>query len=31
MDFDIDEHKLGVFGIEEVTELIKKIGFEIFL
>jgi ubiquinone/menaquinone biosynthesis C-methylase UbiE len=31
VDFDIDEHKLGVFGMEDVTNLMKKIGFEIFI
>jgi len=31
VDFDIDEHKLGVFAVEDVTQLLKKIGFEIFI
>lgn len=31
VDFDIDEHKLGVFGMEDVIELMKKTGFEIFI
>ena len=28
IDFDIDEHKLGVFGIKEVKELMEDMGFE---
>lgn len=31
VDFDIDEHKLGVFGMEDVINLMKKTGFEIFI
>ena len=31
IDFDIDEHKLGVFGIKEVNELMENIGFETFI
>jgi len=31
LDFDIDEHKLGVFGMEDTVNLLKKIGFEIFI
>ncbi|MEN6553922.1 MAG: methyltransferase domain-containing protein [Methanobacterium sp.] len=28
IDFDIDEHKLGIFEIEKVNELMEDIGFE---
>ena len=28
LDFDIDEHELGVFDVEEVTNLMNSIGFE---
>ncbi len=31
VDFDIDEHKLGVFGIKEVKELMENIGFKTFI
>ena len=31
IDFDIDEHKLGVFGIKEVNELMGDIGFKTFI
>ncbi len=31
VDFDIDEHKLGVFGIKEVNELMENIGFKTFI
>ena len=31
IDFDIDEHKLGVFGIKEVKELMEDIGFKTFI
>lgn len=31
LDFEIDEHKLGVFGMEDVVNLMRKIGFEIFI
>jgi len=30
-DFDIDEHKLGVFEIDEVSKLMEKIGFKTFM
>ena len=30
-DFDIDQHELGVFGIENVVELMDDIGFENFI
>jgi ubiquinone/menaquinone biosynthesis C-methylase UbiE len=26
-DFDIDEHKLGVFGVNEVLKLMERVGF----
>lgn len=29
VDFDIDQHKLGIFDMEKTVEIIKKIGFEI--
>ncbi|MEN6290854.1 MAG: methyltransferase domain-containing protein [Methanobacterium sp.] len=28
IDFDIDEHKLGIFEIEKINELMEDIGFE---
>ncbi len=28
LDFDIDQHELGVFGIEDVVELMDDVGFE---
>lgn len=28
LDFDIDEHELGVFDVEDVTKLMNSIGFE---
>ena len=31
IDFDIDEHRLGVFGIKEVKELMENIGFKTFI
>ncbi len=31
LDFDIDEHKLGVFGMEEVLELMRNTGFNTFI
>jgi len=31
IDFDIDEHKLGVFEIKEVKELMENIGFDTFI
>ena len=31
LDFDIDEHTLGVFGMEDVVYLMKKIGFKTFI
>ncbi len=31
LDFDIDEHKLGVLGIEEVVESMAEAGFESFI
>jgi len=31
VDFDIDEHKLGVFGMEDVVGLMKETGFDIFI
>lgn len=27
LDFDIDQHELGVFGIEDVVKLLEKLGF----
>lgn len=30
-DFEIDEHKLGVFGMEDVVNLMEKTGFEVFI
>ncbi len=30
-DFDIDEHRLGVFEIDVVTNLMKKIGFKTYI
>jgi hypothetical protein len=30
-DFDIDEHELGVFEIDKVIDLMKKVGFETFI
>lgn len=31
LDFDIDQHKLGVLGIEEVIDSMTKTGFESFI
>ena len=31
IDFDIDEHKLGIFEIKGVTELMENIGFKTFI
>ncbi len=31
VDFDIDEHALGVFGMEDVVDLMKTKGFEVFI
>ncbi len=31
LDFDIDQHKLGVFGIEEVIDSMSETGFETFI
>ena len=31
LDFDIDQHRLGVFKIEEVIDSLAEIGFEIFI
>jgi hypothetical protein len=31
LDFDIDQHKLGVFPIEEVINSLIKIGFQNFI
>ncbi|MGB9937614.1 MAG: class I SAM-dependent DNA methyltransferase [Methanobacterium sp.] len=31
LDFEIDEHKLGVFGMEDVVNLMEKAGFEVFI
>lgn len=31
LDFDIDQHKLGVFGIEEVVDIMVNTGFENFI
>lgn len=31
LDFEIDEHELGVFGIEEVIDALAKAGFETFI
>jgi len=30
-DFDIDQHELGVFGMENVVELMEDVGFENFI
>ncbi len=30
-DFEIDEHKLGVFEMDKVSKLMKKIGFQTFI
>jgi ubiquinone/menaquinone biosynthesis C-methylase UbiE len=30
-DFDIDEHKMGVFEIDQVSGLMEKVGFETFI
>lgn len=30
-DFDIDEHKLGVFEIDKVSKLMEQIGFKTFI
>ncbi|MBZ2165529.1 class I SAM-dependent DNA methyltransferase [Methanobacterium spitsbergense] len=30
-DFDIDEHELGVFKINDVSDLMEKIGFKTFI
>jgi ubiquinone/menaquinone biosynthesis C-methylase UbiE len=29
LDFDIDQHRLGIFDMEKTVEIMKKIGFEI--
>ncbi|WP_227716981.1 class I SAM-dependent DNA methyltransferase [Methanobacterium paludis] len=29
VDFDIDQHRLGIFDMEKTVEIMKKIGFEI--
>lgn len=31
LDFDIDEHKLGVFGMGDVNDLMEEIGFQTFI
>ncbi|MGB9980417.1 class I SAM-dependent DNA methyltransferase [Methanobacterium sp.] len=31
IDFDVDEHKLGVFEIKKVIELMESIGFDTFI
>lgn len=31
MDFDIDQHKLGVLGIEDVVDSMTDAGFESFI
>ena len=31
VDFDIDEHKLGIFEIKKVDELMENIGFKTFI
>jgi SAM-dependent methyltransferase len=31
LDFDIDQHELGVFGIENVIELMEDVGFKNFI
>ena len=31
LDFDIDQHELGVFGIEKVLGLMEDVGFENFI
>lgn len=31
VDFDIDEHTLGVFGMEDVANLMKEAGFNVFI
>ena len=31
LDFDIDQHQLGVFGIEEVINSLDDVGFETFI
>lgn len=31
IDFDIDEHKLGIFEIKKVDELMENMGFETFI
>lgn len=31
LDFDIDQHKLGVFGIEEIINSMSDAGFETFI
>jgi ubiquinone/menaquinone biosynthesis C-methylase UbiE len=31
IDFDIDEHKLGIFEIKKVNELMEDMGFETFI
>jgi ubiquinone/menaquinone biosynthesis C-methylase UbiE len=30
-DFDIDEHEMGVFEIDEVVKLMEKVGFKTFI
>jgi hypothetical protein len=30
-DFDIDEHRLGVFEIDEVTKLMERLGFKTYI
>jgi hypothetical protein len=30
-DFDIDEHTLGVFGMEDITNLMKETGFNVLI
>lgn len=30
-DFDIDEHTLGVFGLEDIIDLMEKTGFKTFI
>jgi hypothetical protein len=30
-DFDIDEHKLGVFEIDKVNKIMEKVGFKTYI
>lgn len=31
LDFDIDQHRLGVFGVEEVNDTLNEVGFTTFI